>query len=120
MIWAALMPMPGIDGTALNPMSLIPSSTMMSRTPGWSRASRPNRASALAPQHRAPVSTRLPPIPSSATASVGPSSASSLRARSLGQRTSAPVVELTPSVIESPNATTVPSAPGDRTMRPLT
>ncbi len=114
MIWAAL------TSPRLNPMSLIPSSTMMSRTPGWSRASRPNRASALAPQHRAPMSTRLPPIPSSATARVRPASASSLRARSLGQRASAPAVEPTPSVIESPSATTVPSASDDCTMRPLT
>ena len=97
----------------------MPSSTMTSRTPGWSRASRANRASALAPQHRDAVSTRLPPIPSSATESVGPATVSSLRARSLGQRSLPPTVDCTPSVIESPNATRVPAAPDDRTSRPL-
>jgi len=124
MTWAALTSVAGavtgFGASALNPKSLMPSSTMMSRTPGWSRASRSNRASALTPQHGASFSTRFPLMPSSATDSVRPCSASSRRARSLGQRVFAPTVDWNPSVIESPNAITVPATRDGPTITSLT
>jgi len=112
--------MTGFGGTALNPKSLIPSSTMMSRTPGWSRASRSNRAKALTPQHSASFSTLFPLMPSLATDSVRPCTAFSRRARSLGQRVLAPTVDWNPSVIESPKATTVPDTRDGPTITSLT
>ena len=66
-------------------------------------------AIALWPQHGAALRTRLPPIPASTTPSVEPDRAFRRRARKLGQRASALVGEPTPSVIESPSATTEPS-----------
>ena len=91
-------------------MSLMPSSTITSRTPGWSRTSRLNRARALCPKHAELLSTRFPPMPSSMTAGASlPSWPSSRRARKSGQRPLVPSEEPTPSVIESPNATTTPA-----------
>ena len=67
-----------------------------------------------------PAGTTVKVTTSSATASVGPATAPSLRARSLGQRALPPTLEFTPSVIESPSATTHPVSFDASTSMPLT
>lgn len=90
-------------------MSLMPSRTTTARTPGADSTSWSNRDNAFGLVTL--VSSRLPLIPALSTPRrVGPGSAISRRARWSGQRRWASGVEQVPSVIESPKATTAPTA----------
>ena len=95
-------------------MSLIPSITVIQRTPAWPSTSRSKRASALTPNPGR--SSRFPESPTLTTlrgAAAFP--AASFAATSDGQARSVSSVAPTPSVIESPNATTAPAPAGAST-----
>jgi hypothetical protein len=103
-------------------MSLMPSSRITVCAPVGVSMSRARRANAFGPP--IPVllsSTRLPLMPLLSTLSrVGPGSATSRSDRASGHRRLALTVDLSPSVIESPNATTAPRTAGARTSTAVT
>ena len=96
-------------------MSLIPSSSVIQRIPGWLKTSCIIRASALPLSPR----TRFPEIPALTTPIRAVALfACSRAASSVGHIPLVPGVDWSPSVIESPNVTSVPAFAGASTSTP--
>src|ERR1700744_1071790 len=92
-------------------MSLTPSATITSRTPGCSKTSRRIRASPLAPKQRLDSCRLLPEIPAFKPDGAGDVWGARRRSASRSDQPAlAFSVESNPAVIESPSATTAPAS----------